>query len=184
MTSPAPDRRTAWITAAGIVAVVVGGAFAVSANLGILSASSADQVGALTATDDLAPATSESIVPPPAPMTPPATQSFIVDSAGSVSIANMDPLVVRGVSVNPGWASSDTSSTGTRIDIVFSNTVRTLVFHAARNDEGQITATVDEISGRQPPGADAASTPTPGHNADEDEEYDEHVEHEGRDDDD
>ena len=63
MTKRLPDRRLALITAVGIAAVIVAGAFAVGANLGILDASSNNEIGTLDAAGALVPTTDATPAP-------------------------------------------------------------------------------------------------------------------------
>ena len=89
MTKRAPERRTALVTAAGIAAVVVAGAFAVGANVGILDASSDDEIGTLSAAGDLVPTTAATPAPlttTPATSTTAAAQTYLVDAAGTVTV--------------------------------------------------------------------------------------------------
>jgi hypothetical protein len=182
--SSTPDRRTRVVTAVGILAVIVAGAFAVSANLGILSASSEQKVGALAAAGDLVPTTGANTTPAttpastaPAPASPPATQRYLVDAAGSIILRDADPIVVDHVEVNPGWSWRPDDSRGPGVTIELSDGSRTLHFTASRAAGGTLAATLDEAP-TAPASTSATTTPTPAHDEHE------HEEHEGRDDDD
>jgi hypothetical protein len=185
MTRRHPDRRTALITAAGIAAVVVAGGFAISANLGILSASSEPRVGALAAAGDLAPTTSVASASSTPPVTTQATtQMYLVENAGSVVLDDADPLAVREVSVNPGWTWTAGPAVPTHVEVLFSDGMRTLLFSATRADDGTVAATVEELTASDASPATVATAPSSHHDDDRDDEHEEHDEHEGRDDDD
>jgi hypothetical protein len=186
MTKRLPERRTALITAGGIAAVVVAGAFAVGANLGILDASSDNQIGALSAAGDLVPTTTSAAATVPTDRPTPTTagpQTFLVDVAGTVALdASGDSLVLSAVSATPGWAWSWGPSDAMHIALTFSDGARFLVFTASRAPDGSIDAMVDETT----PGTSTATVPTShdGHDDREHDDDDDGGEHEGRDDDD
>lgn len=182
MTKRFSERRTALITAGGIGAVIVAGAFAVVANIGILDASSDHQLGQLAAAGDLVPTTGAT----PAPVTTvPATstttdpQVYVVDVAGTVTVESTGgALVARAVSANPGWTWTPGVSDATHVELVFSDGVRSLVFTATRSADGSIDARVDDA----PSGTASAATAPSSHDASDDQD-DDH-EHEGREEDD
>jgi hypothetical protein len=199
MTKRLPERRTALITAGGIAAVIVAGAFAVGANLGILHASADNQLGELAAAGDLVPTTGATPAPvttvPATPMTT-APQTYLVDVAGTVALdATGETLVVRAVGANPGWTWTEAPSNATHVALTFTDGVRTLVFTATRAADGRIDASVDETTSDTASAGTAATAPSSHDDSDdheeddEDEEHDEHDdehddEHQGRDDDD
>ena len=186
MTKRHPERRTALITAGGIAAVVVAGAFAVGANIGILDASSDNQIGALAAAGDLVPTTA----PAMAPITTgdgatPATagpQTYLVDVAGTVDVgATGDGVAVSAVVANPGWTWTAGPSDATHVQLTFTDGVRSLVFTATRADES-IAAGVEEATSSAASAASATTAPSSYEDADDHDERED--EHEGRDDDD
>jgi hypothetical protein len=181
MTKRLPDRRTALITAGGIAAVIVAGAFAVGANLGILDASSDNQIGALAAAGDLVPTTGATPAPVttgPATPTTAAPQTYLVDVAGTATVdPTGDTLVVSAVSANPGWTWTPGPSDASHIELTFTDGVRSLVFTATRAPDGWIDARVDGTTSGTSSAATATTAPTSRG------DHDDH-EHEGRDDDD
>ena len=176
MSKPRSDRGArAALTAVGVLAVVVAGAFAVGANLGILSASSEPDVGTLAAAGDLVPSTSPSTsAPAPAPTD---TARFVVDEAGVVVVRAGDPVAISGVQANGGWTWRQDPTTGSAAALEFTNGRRTLRFAATRGPAGTITASVDELA------ADAMTTVSAAPRADHDEAH-ERDHREGGDDDD
>ena len=189
MTKRLPERRTALITAGGIAAVIVAGAFAVGANLGILHASADNQLGELAAAGDLVPTTGATPVPvttvPASPMTT-APQTYLVDVAGTVALdVTGETLVVSAVGVNPGWMWTEAPSDSTHVELAFTDGVRTLVFTATRAADGRVDARVDETTSDTAPVATAATAPSSHEDSDDHEQNEEHDdEHQGRDDDD
>ena len=176
------DRRLASITAVGIAAVIVAGAFAVGANLGILDASSDNEIGTLDAAGALVPTTDAAPAPatsvPAAPITTGA-RTYLVDAAGVVGVdAHGDALAVSSVGANPGWTWTAGPADATHVELTFTDGVRSLVFTATRAADGTVDAQVDEPASRAAP---AATTTTPASSHDE---ADDHEDHEGRDDDD
>ncbi len=186
MTKRLRERRTAFITAGGIAAVIVAGAFAVGANIGILDASSDNQIGALAAAGDLATTTGPTLAPVttiPAAPTAATTQTYLVDVAGTVAVdATGDALVVSTVVPTAGWTWKTGPADTAHVQLTFSDGVRSLVFTATRAPDGSINASVADVTS----GAVSASTATavpPFHQAADDREG--HGDgHEGRDDDD
>ena len=185
MTKRLPDRRTALITAGGIAAVIVAGAFAVGANLGILDASADNQIGGLAAAGDLVPTTGATPAPVTTGLATPTTaapQTYLVDVAGTVAV---DPtghtLVVSSVGANPGWTWTPGPSDAPHIELTFTNGVRSVVFTATRGPDGSIDARVDETTSGTSAAATATTAPA-SHDDRDDGEHDD--EHEGRDDDD
>jgi hypothetical protein len=203
MTKRVPERRTALVTAAGIAAVVVAGTFAVGANVGILDASSDNEIGALTAAGDLVPTTAAT----PGPVTTGAStsttataQTYLVDVAGTVTVdATGGPLVVSAVDAAPGWTWIADPSASTPVELTFTDGVRSLVFSATRGSDGRIAASVTETTPDASVHATATTVSTSSDGDDRDDRDDrddeDHAdeghddeghddEHEGRDDDD
>ena len=174
MTSTKPRNwfgRTRLITAASIATVVVAGAFAISANLGILNAADNNKVGQLSAAGATPTPGTEVVdvyVDSPATTTAPeasaviattagdpaAAQRFTVDAAGTVAVvANDGTLRLDSVSPTPGWSWSLAQSQPTQLSVTLTNGTRTLQFVAGLAADGSVTANVDE------PAALPASTP-------------------------
>ena len=188
MTKRLSERRTALITAGGIVAVIVAGAFAVGANIGILDASSDHQIGELAAAGDLVPTTEGSLAPVttgPATSTTTAPQTYLVDVAGTITVdLTGGAVVARAVGANPGWTWTPGPSDATHIEVTFSDGVRSLVFTATRAANGSIDVSVDDTRSGTASAATAPSSHDGSDDHDDPEEHEEHEEHEGRDDDD
>lgn len=192
VTQRRPERRTALITAGGIAAVIVAGAFAVGANIGILDASSDHDIGTLTAAGDLMPSTGPTpsttagelaATPIPATPTAAAAQTYVIDVAGTVAVdmTGDDGLRVSTVVANPGWTWSAGPSDAASATLTFSDGVRTLVFTATRTPDGTIDANVTDANLATAATSTAAASPS---HDDDDEEDEAHDSHEGRDDDD
>ena len=184
VTKRLPDRRLASITAVGIAAVIVAGAFAVGANLGILDASSNNEIGTLDAAGALVPTTDAAPAPATTVSAAPITtgaQTYLVDAAGVVGVdAHGDVLAVSAVDANPGWTWTAGPADATHVELTFTDGVRTVVFTATRAADGTVDAQVDEPASRA---ASAATATTPASSHDDAGDHD-HEEHEGRDDDD
>lgn len=175
-----PDRSVALITAVGVAAVIVAGAFAVGANLGILDASSNNEIGTLDAAGAQVPTTDATPAPATtgsAPPTTTGTQTYLVDAAGVVGVdAHSDAISLTAVGANPGWTWTPGPADATHVELTFTDGVRSLVFTATRAADGSVDARVDT-----PASAVAAKTPVSSHDQLDDHD---HEEHEGRDDDD
>ncbi len=187
MTKRHPERRTALITAGGIAAVVVAGAFAVGANIGILDASSDNQIGALAAAGDLVPTTAPAMAPVTtgdgATSATAGPQTYLVDVAGTVDVgATGDAVAVSAVVANPGWTWTAGPSDATHVELTFSDGVRSLVFTATRAADGSIAAGVEEATSGAASAASATTAPSSYEDADDHDDQED--EHEGRDDDD
>jgi hypothetical protein len=154
--------RTKFVTIASIVAVVMSGAVAVGANIGILKAGSDTPVGSLSAAGDLtvpntqvvdvfldptstaAPVVSTTVAPT---VTSPAAavQQFAVDEAGTVSLSqSAQGLLLDGVVANPGWTWSMLQPNAESLTVVLTNGTRTLQFVASVAADGTIAAEVNE----------------------------------------
>ena len=165
MTKRLPERRTALITAGGIAAVIVAGAFAVGANLGILDASSDNQIGDLAAAGDLVPTTERHAGHRSRPSRrrrrpPPPRRTSSTSPARSPSIATGDTLVVSAVGANPGWTWTPGPSDATHVELTFTDGVRSLVFTATRAADGSIDASVDETASGTASAATATTAPS------------------------
>jgi hypothetical protein len=191
MTKRFPERRTALITAGGIAAVIVAGAFAVGANLGILDASSDNEIGALAA-GDLVPttdATPDPALAASATTTTTALRTYLIDVAGTVVVdPTGDTIVVSGVTANPGWTWTAGPSDRSHVELTFTDEVRSLVFTAALGADGSIETSLDETTSAASAAVTTTTAPTTQGDHDDDGEHDGDAdhdeEHEGRDDDD
>ena len=128
-------RRTGLITAGAIAGVVVAGATAVAANVGILSAADDSEIGSLSAAGDLVAPTETQVVdvyvddPPgtvaPSSQPPNDTYEFAVDSAGTVSvITTADGIRLGDVAANPGWKWSLAQGNATTLTASFTSGAR------------------------------------------------------------
>ena len=160
--------RTKLITIASIAGVAAAGAFAISANVGILNAADSNKLGQLSAETtpnpqvvDVyldGPATTEStaMVTATTAGDPAAVQQFAVDAAGTVAVvANGGSLRLDSVSPASGWTWSLAQTQPTQLTVTFTNGSRTLEFIAETGPDGKITANVNE------PTANPAATAAP-----------------------
>lgn len=162
--------RTKLITIASIAGVAAAGAFAISANVGILNAADNNKLGQLSAAgaattlntqvvdvylDGAATTTTAGVVATTAG-DPAAVQRFTVDTAGTIAVVVNDGTL-RLDSVNPtsGWTWSLAQTQGTQLTVTLTNGTRTLEFVAGIGPDGSVTANVNE------PAAPAAATTAP-----------------------
>ena len=163
--------RTKLITIASIAGVAAAGAFAISANVGILNAADNNKIGQLTAAgaattpntqvvdvylDGPATTTTTASVIATTAVDPAAVQRFTVDSAGTIAVV-ADSGTLRLDSVNPtsGWTWSLAQTQRTQLTVTLTNGTRTLEFVAGLGPDGSVTANVNE------PAAPAAATAAP-----------------------
>lgn len=157
-------RHTRLITIASIAAVVVAGAFAISANVGILNAADNNKVGQLSAagaasTPDTqvvdvyvdspatTTATTAAAVIATTAVDPAAAQRFTVDAAGTVAVvANGATLRLDSVNPTAGWSWSLAQTQPTQLNVTLTNGTRTLEFVAGLGPDGSVTANVDETT--------------------------------------
>ncbi|MEQ8718650.1 MAG: hypothetical protein RIE08_13655 [Acidimicrobiales bacterium] len=211
MTSPQPSKPTGWfsgrtrlVTIVSVFAVVLAGATAVSANIGILDNASDSPVGNVSAAGDLTTPSAQvvDVYLPDTSAAEPSTstsvadadgvQEFAVDTAGTVAVATTDAGVrLEWVAPAPGWSWNLAQSDPSTLTVTMTDGSRALDFTAVSNADGTITASVSERAGAPV----AATTPYDDDHDDEyddehDDEYDdyedeyEHREYEGREDDD
>lgn len=145
--------RTRLITVISFVAVGLAGAAAVSANIGILDATSSSNVGNASATGDLVtpstqvidvylPATS---TPDTAPAASAGVQEFTVDTAGTVAVATTATgLRLDSVTPTTGWTWSLTQTNQAELMVTMTNGTRTLEFVASTTGDGNVAASVNE----------------------------------------
>jgi hypothetical protein len=134
-------HRTALIAAGSIAIVIVGGAVAVAANLGILDAADSHSVGTLSAA---APAAST--MPEPAPTASPAPipQEYLIKRAGSVSVvADKTGLHMSDVTARHGWTWALAQTKRSTFTVTFTSGSVTYRFVAALSRNGAILARVD-----------------------------------------
>ena len=195
------ERRTAIITAAAIAGVILTGATAVAANIGILNRADPGDIGALSAAADV-PVTLQpqvidvySTAPVPTPGTVEVardaftTQTFSVEEAGSVEVATDGAEIRLGsVEVADGWRWTGNQAGDRSLTVTFEGADRTYVFTAELDERGELVAQLEEPIVRVVPAPTQASHDEHDDDYNEhDDEHDEHDdddEHEGRDDDD
>ena len=167
--------------------MIVAGAFAVGANVGILDASSDHRIGKLAAAGDLTPKTGPVPAPAatvPATSTTPAPQLFLVEGVATVAVdATGDVLTASVVDADPGWTWAAPPSDATHVQITFSDGGRSLVFTATEAADGSLAVGVDDATPGTASGVTATTAP-PRVGPDDRADHEEREEHEGRDDDD
>lgn len=155
-TSSRSPRRTALITGVSVAAVALCGAFAVSANLGILNGTQSNQVGSL-ATADLTPtapqvvnvqldaATPSTVLPVTGSSIPVGVKEFAVDGAGTVAVDAANGIVrLDAVKPAAGWTWSMAQPKPANLTVTFKNGARTLEFLAVLQADGSVNASVNE----------------------------------------
>ncbi len=155
------QHRTALVTAASVVIVVVAGSAAIAANLGILnSAAAAENVGELTvsaaAAPEVPPARVVRVADPDAPApttttTQPApasdTVAYAVDDAGVVTLQRDGTLLsIARVDTNLGWEWVPLRE-GRLVEIGFVGPGRrVLQFLAAVDRDGAVQTRLDDLT--------------------------------------
>ena len=179
------QRRTALVSAGTIAVVVLTGAAAVGANIGILSTAgdtSLGQLSAVTDVDSTAPPSSPSQAVNPDASTDSTTvrsQDFVVDAAGSVQVEiTNDTLRLGSVSPADGWTWSSGQSSDSELVVVFDHGDLSLEFIATLASDGTVSARVAGPTVTQPAGAAGSSitTPTTSPTVTYDDQYDDHGE--------
>jgi hypothetical protein len=181
-------QKTASVTAASILGVIVAGGAAIGANIGILNAADDSELGSLSADATIITPTDATAEPDGQPSEGGIAQAFAVDVAGTVDVeADGTGLRVIEVRTNAGWSWEETASSSESVELTFTSSDDTLEFIAYRDSDGTVTARVDR------PVATPSLTPATTHPAEDSDEYEhddhddeepEEYEHEGRDDDD
>lgn len=163
------ERRNALITAASVAAVVLTGATAVGANLGILTSTDQSAFGDLNATaevvapplvsPDLELSSSVSVVPLSSGTTSPGAgsrdeaslaegthlQQFAVDIAGVVEVEQSgQSLRLGSVEASTGWSWSASQVADGELVVTFESADSTFVFFATIEPDGSIAARVDQ----------------------------------------
>ena len=159
------DRRTALISAASVVGVVLAGATAVGANIGILDQADNSGIGELSAAADTTPVEPPVIDVQLDPQSPSPTivrldtadtadteasddtapQPFIVEDAGVVSLeATADGIRISEVTPNGGWTWIDNEPGDGTVSITFDSDDATYVFTASLAEDGSVLAAVEQ----------------------------------------
>lgn len=175
--------RTRIITIVSLIAVVLAGATAVSANIGILHSAADSSVGDATVIGDLSSAVTTDADSGTSSVSGAGydvVKTFAVDSAGTVTVTRADTgLRLDHVVPTAGWSWTLRQSDSAALTLTMANESRMLVFAAMTTPNGDITASVSEAAGS------SGQTVQPVQPHDDDDDRDGHHEHfEGRDDDD
>jgi len=173
------NRKTAAITAASIIGVIVAGSAAVGANIGILNAADANERAPLSAVATIVSPVDST----PSPNDVPNVQLFTVDAAGTVAVeASEAGLRLGEIHALPGWTGQESPGSADVVNVSFVSATDALEFVASLEPDGTITARVDRPTDNQnatSPSDPAA--PTPRH---DDDRYDDEDDDDHRDEDD
>jgi len=149
-------RRTRLLTAASVIVVVLAGAAAVGANVGILDSAAETPTGKLSAAGELTGAGGASAAGGSSPAGVPSPVSsvvvpgsgarqFAVDAAGTVTVSgSAGGLRLESVAPASGWRWTATQSTAWMLLITFTDGTRILEFVASSAADGTVSATVTE----------------------------------------
>ena len=156
-------HRTALITAASIVAVVLASAAAVGANLGILNVADAGPVGDLSTTAAAPQASGPEVVDVYVDDTKGTTsQQYKVEKAGTIGVvATKTGVRLDDISVKPGWQWTLVQNAHKRLTVTFKSKSTTYRFVASLGAGGKLTARVVEPVTRTVASTAAASTAGP-----------------------
>lgn len=195
-------HRTALVTIALTVAVVLAGAAAIGVNLGILTAADASVVGKLPATGSEVWA-STSAGADAGVAAADASQRYIVENAGAVVVvADGSSLRATDVSVRHGWKYRLVQTSDAKVVVTFERGKTTYKFVAKVGKDGALVAHVDEpvtrvvakpaaasaVTAASSSGATSSPAQPTVHEDDaddhEEKEHEEEEQHEGGDDDD
>jgi hypothetical protein len=137
-------HRTALITAASIVAVVLASGAAVGANLGILSVADAGPVGGLTVSAATTQAGGPKVIDVYVDDTNGITsQQYTVEKAGTIGVvATKKSVRLDDISVRPGWTWKLVQNAQKRLTVTFTSKSITYDFVAAVDSGGKLTARV------------------------------------------
>ncbi len=151
-------HRTALITAGLIAAVILAGAVAMGANIGILNAADSRPVGTLSAVAHLQTGQSKAVrVYATGAPTPAQPQKYVIRKAGSVSVtAGKAGLRLADVASKRGWTWSLTQTSDKRLTITFKHGGTTYTFVARVGRHGAILARVDHPVTRVTPSSSSA----------------------------
>jgi hypothetical protein len=177
MTTPKPispaSGRTRLVTASAVVAVVVAGAFAIAANVGILQRSNDSGVGTLAAAGDLAPVDTRVVDvyldgKNPGPAATLGSRTFTVGTAGTVTVSSAGGQVkVDEIAPSPGWTADVTEAAGASVTVTLTDGTQTLQFMAHAGTDGTISGDVSDVT---------ASTASP-NSHDAENQHDSHDDH-------
>mgnify|MGYP001817211930 CR=1 FL=1 len=193
------DRRTALISAASVVGVVLAGATAVGANIGILDQADNSGIGELSAAADTTAVEPRVIDVQLDPQSPSPTivrldtadtadteasddtapQPFIVEDAGVVSLeATADGIRISEVTPNGGWTWIDNEPGDGTVSITFDSDDATYVFTASLAEDGSVLAAVEQpiiqiVTKPAPTSSSDGSAAAPDGDHDDD-EFDDH----------
>lgn len=190
-------HRRALLAAATIVAVMIAGVAAVSANIGILDNGDSGGVGELSAAN-VATTPEPRVIDAvsPLPTTAPAAegaQEFAVEDAGVVTVVhNGTSIRVGDVQPAAGWTWRTTQRSDDSLSVTFTSAGSTLDFLADLAPDGSVSARIQAPGGA---GGGSAANDGSGHDGDRDDHEDEahersehedrsHERYEGHDDDD
>ena len=189
------QRRTALLSAGSMLAVVLTGATALGANIGILNSADDNPIGQLTSNAEVASTVAPRVVdvyvddpaPEPGATVDPeqaedvAAQEFTVDTAGTVEVISDGKVLRLGtVTAEAGWTWSAAQTSDSELQLTFESATTTYEFFANLESDGSISARVDQPVIQTIP---AANPPTPGIKADDrdDEHYEDEDESEHED---
>lgn len=173
------------VTLGSIAAVAIAGAFAVSANLGILDSASSSPIGNVAAAGDLVPTTapgattSDATAPTAAPTTTAAAvetrvQEFLAADAATVAVARTgDGVRLDRVVPSPGWTWQLVDPGPAAVVVELRDGRRTIRFTATPAADGSVDAGVEEVTAASP-----QSGPSVGGRGDADDEWRDHEERE------
>ena len=166
------DRRTSFITAAAVAAVILAGGTAVAANVGILNSANNDSIGELTATDvtttlDTSTITTVGAAPGSTTTstlgtTPEALgQQFQVEDAAVVTVERTDAGIQLGEVIGQaGWSWTDAQASPSELTVILTSGDTTYVFTAQLAADGTISARVDQPIVQEVPATPAATVPS------------------------
>ena len=185
------QRRTALLSAGSMLAVVLTGATALGANIGILNSADGSPIGQLTSNAEVASTVAPRVVdvyvddpaPGPGATVDPeqaedvAAQEFTVDTAGTVEVISDGKVLRLGtVTAEAGWTWSAAQTSDSELQLTFESATTTYEFFANLESDGSISARVD-----QPVIQTVPATNPPASGIKEDDRDDEHYEDEDED---
>lgn len=185
------QRRTAFLSAGSMLAVVLTGATALGANIGILNSAGDSPIGQLTSNADVASTLAPRVVDvyvedqspaitgsdDPAQAEDDTAQEFTVDTAGTVEVLSDGKVLRLGtVTAEAGWTWSTAQTSDSELQVTFQSDTTTYEFFANLESDGSISARVD-----QPVIQTVPATNPPASGIKEDDRDDEHYEDEDED---
>lgn len=173
-------HRKAVVAAASVAAVLLAGAVAVGANVGILDSGDGGlgELSAASAGTFSAGSSADGAAAPAETSSSESHQTFEVDRAGSVTLdADGQVLSVASVQPSDGWTWTTDRRSDTELSVELTSGTDSLTLHASF-DGRDIRARVEEG------GVPATGSTAPDVQDHHEDEHDEHHEYEGHDDDD